>query len=263
MNEVHVPDWVGQTYFKPPQCSHISSQYETNDNMKCNLGIPMPIIGAYSESFKEHESYGKVFNDGSVTNMPGVYSGNDLYTAVADMNNDGYIDIVIGNTDKNSRVVLNNGYGLFIDPPILIYNTLGNFRMTCIALADMNDDGYVDVVIGNRFLGNSLVMNNGDETFADPPMTLPGSELSTKSIALADMNNDGYIDIVVGNDKESNHVLINNGNGVINDFPIQLPGGNGSTRSIALADMNNDGYIDIIIGTPFDKMNKIVMNNGN
>ena len=223
----------------------------------------MPIIGAYSESFKEHESYGKVFNDGSVTNMPGVYSGNDLYTAVADMKNDGYIDIVIGNTDKNSRVVLNNGYGLFIDPPILIYNTLGNFRMTCIALADMNDDGYVDVVIGNRFLGNSLVMNNGDETFADPPMTLPGSELSTKSIALADMNNDGYIDIVVGNDKESNHVLINNDNGVINNFPIQLAGGTGSTRSIALADMSNDGYIDIIIGTPFDKMNKIVMNNGN
>ena len=80
---------------------------------------------------------------------------------------------------------------------------------------------------------------------------------------MADINNDGYIDIVVGNDKESNHVLINNDNGVINNFPIQLPGGTGSTRSIALADMSNDGYIDIIIGTPFDKMNKIVMNNGN
>ena len=77
-----------------------------------------------------------------------VYSidilGEELPTylvTLADMDNDGYVDLVIGN--------------------------------------DMNNDGYVDLVICNdTWPGIFLVMmNNGDGTFADPPITISCGDL--------------------------------------------------------------------------------------
>ena len=60
-------------------------------------------------------------------------------------------------------------------------------------------------------------MNNGDGTFADPPIALPGGDnKNTWAIAAADVNGDGYVDIIIGNYGQRNQVVMNNGNDEVN-----------------------------------------------
>jgi hypothetical protein len=76
-----------------------------------------------------------------------------------------------------------------------------------IAVADMNNDGMLDIVIGNYNQKNQLLINSGDGTFSEDVEDLPGGALSTWSIAVADMNNDGMLDIVIGNSDQKNQLV--------------------------------------------------------
>ena len=95
--------------------------------------------------------------------------------------------------------------------------------MKSIALADMNNDGYVDIVIGGSSF-NQVVINNGNGTFIDPPIELPGGELQQVYIALADMNNDGFIDVVIARKQVVGiHLAMNNGDSTFRNNLISLP----------------------------------------
>ncbi|PYR35033.1 MAG: hypothetical protein DMF93_22420, partial [Acidobacteria bacterium] len=87
---------------------------------------------------------------------------------VADLNHDGYPDIV-GAGDDQITVLLNNGGGGFPAPTYLPAtdpdgNSFGTFGT--IALADINSDGHADVVtdLGGVWLGH------GAGTFAAPAL---------------------------------------------------------------------------------------------
>jgi hypothetical protein len=82
----------------------------------------------------------------------------------------------------------------------------GGALTTSVAIADMNNDGLLDIVIGNGYEKNQLLLNAGGGTF-DDTVDLPGGTLNTRSVAIADMNNDGLLDIVIGNDAHNNQWL--------------------------------------------------------
>jgi len=74
--------------------------------------------------------------------------------------------------------------------------TAGAENTTAIAWGDYDNDGDLDIVVGNYSQNNPIYRNNGDGTFSDTGQTA-GAE-NTTAIAWGDYDNDGDLDIVVG-----------------------------------------------------------------
>jgi hypothetical protein len=117
-----------------------------------------------------------------------------------------------------------------------------------ISLADLNGDGFVDVVLakGRHWpLFNKILLNNHKGNFP-VSINLGVSPDKTYSTILADLDKDGDMDIVVSNDNpDEKQIYFNNGKGV---FQLSQNWGNPkwNTRNATVADLNNDGMPDII-----------------
>ena len=99
-----------------------------------------------------------------------------LALAVADVNGDGKPDVVVANqwtdntdTSSNVSVLLNDGTGKF--STAVAYGT-GGFFPDSVAIADINGDGKVDLVVANSSVGATgglgnvgVLLGNGDGTF--------------------------------------------------------------------------------------------------
>jgi hypothetical protein len=226
------PRWAGTLHTTPPLCN--------KRKRKCSSGIPIPRTTHTLSSTLVPVTNGAIFDE---EKLPSGDSADTRSVAIGDMNNDGLLDILIGNWNQSNQLLMNSGDGEFnnaVDLPGGAYSTLS------IAVADANNDGMLDIIVGNANQRNQLLMNSGDGTFKDS-VDLPGRDLITNSIAVADMNSDGLLDIVTGNDNYNNQLLINTGDGTFNE-PVDLPGGALKTGSVVVADVNNDGKLDIIIG---------------
>ena len=138
---------------------------------------------------------------------------------------------------------MNRGGGVF-DEAIALPG--GSEDTYSISLGDVDNDGLLDILVGNCGSENQILMNRGGGVF-DEAIALPGGSEDTMSISLGDVDNDGLLDILVGNCGSENQILMNRGGGVF-DEAIALPGGSKDTASISLGDVDNDGLLDILIG---------------
>ena len=130
---------------------------------------------------------------------------NTRAVAVADFDLDGHIDIIFGGSKEPVLVLFNDGAGGFNENDLTELPG-GLHDVRSIALADIDGDGYDDIILGNGVAENEIVMNSGDRAFLDP-IPLPGGRLRTASILAGDANSDGWIDIVVGNSNRDNQII--------------------------------------------------------
>ncbi|CAF2841430.1 unnamed protein product [Rotaria sp. Silwood2] len=184
------------------------------------------------------------------------------FIAIADLNNDGQLDIAVVNSGTDNLGVL-FGYenGNFTQPTF--YSTGLNSKPVFIAIADFNDDRIADIVVANNGTSNVGVFfgfTNG--TFARQIICSTGPQSSPQSIGVADFNNDHKLDIAIA-DKQNNYVRIfyefSNvtfasqitypSSATYGPVGILLyPTGDGSQPySIALGDFNNDSTLDIVV----------------
>jgi hypothetical protein len=219
-----------------------------------------------SNIFLLNDGTGK-FTDESDTRLPRTTRDSEDI-AVDDFDNDGDLDIVIvSEDDQTNEMYLNNGNGFFTDVSsrIIVGGT-----SNAVAIADLNDDGFTDLVIGNAGQ-NTILINNGSGFFANETSTrLPSILDVTQDLEFGDVDGDDDLDLLVGNE-DSNRLLMNNGIGVFVDqsqerIPLRVT--NEETREADFGDVDGDGDLDIIFGnvnafvTNADPQNRLLINEG-
>jgi len=187
--------------------------------------------------------------------------GNPNAVVIADVNGDGKPDMVVANCadgcqsgDEGSvSVLLGNGDGTFQAP--VSYSA---WVADSVAIADVNGDGYPDLVGADYCLdgscnsgGVSVLLNNGDGTF-QPAVSYGVPGYIAVSVAVADVNNDGKPDLLVANDcldfsceSGSVVVLLGNGDGTFQPGTAYTAGV--AATSLAVADLNGDGHPDLVV----------------
>ena len=170
--------------------------------------------------------------------------------AVGDVNGDGHIDVLIGYS-LSDEVDVHLGTGIrgaagFLPPT----TTTLNGRPIDMQVADLNQDGHLDVVTANN---PSMSVLYGDGTGAFPTLLPLGGVSFALTLAVADVSGDGYPDLVTtGNATSQNdrvYLFENNGAGGfwerrIIAFPTGVRPSN-----IAVGDVTGDGAVDLVVET--------------
>jgi len=182
-----------------------------------------------------------------------------IANVVADLNNDGYTDIVFANERDDSNPV-----DYFIDSYIYWGSASGlsssnrqdlpTVGARAVATADLDNDGYLDLVFANTWNGNDYIINSyiywGS---ASGPSTLNYTELPTMGaddIEIADLDADGYLDIVFANLRNGPNYNVNSyvywgsSTGYSTSDRTDLPT-DGAT-GVAAGDLDGDGYPDLV-----------------
>lgn len=184
--------------------------------------------------------------------------------AVSDLDRDSHLDIVVGNLGAPNYVYFNDGQGGF---PVRLrrpYGTGHDFTRA-VAVADVNADGWPDILAANFFERGTIYLNDGAGSFpAALARPFGGSTDRIYSLAAGDINGDGYVDFVAGHwGTESvggqNILYLNDGRG--NFTPSALGSAAYWTRSVALGDMDGNGTLDVVEANRFGGKRLLVHTN--
>lgn len=191
-------------------------------------------------------------------------------TSAADFNNDGLIDIIVGNWQTPINLFKNTGTG-FID----VASTAGvNFLSYggSVNWMDFNKDGKIDIFFANDGMPpryNYFFRNDNLNTFTNVAYSIGlVDSSSTLCLAAADFNNDGFPDIFLGTQSNPGFgttgiMYKNNGNGTFTDVTTQCGvTTNYYTWGAEWGDYNNDGFMDLYLASTTG-FNQLYKNNGN
>jgi hypothetical protein len=179
--------------------------------------------------------------------------------SVGDLDGDGDLDIVLakGRHDPYvDKVLLNDGKGHFVT------SDLGPTadRTYTAALADLDGDGDLDVVVSNDAPDRKLLyFNDGKGRFAVAG-TWGDPKWSTRNAAIADLNGDGRPDVIAANRPGPSYVCLNDGHGKLLSPCIAIPAE--SATSIVPADFDTDGHIDLAVPSRDGGQSRIYFNDG-
>ncbi|MBL8754883.1 MAG: VCBS repeat-containing protein [Planctomycetes bacterium] len=193
--------------------------------------------------------------------LPSIFVGDKF--ASGDLDGDGDVDLFVANDNSPNQLLRNDGFGRFSDvtatnfptqpPPIASHS---------VDLADIDNDGDLDVLIGNDdWLSNRVYRNNGAGFFYDVTTTaLPPNAEFTECQVVADFDGDGDVDWFTV-DGGPCHFYANNGAGVFTDASatrlsgLPLIGGDRWDVTPRAVDIDGDGDLDVMVprytGGPF------------
>lgn len=201
------------------------------------------------------------------------FSYNSQDVAVADFNGDGRFDLFFGNAADQSNQQINEFY--INQGNVSFTNDIGLIPVSGISNAalarDLNNDGFIDILIGNSGQNIILINNGNARFFNETGQRLPSRFDLTRDIEVGDISGNGFPDIIVANETDDNRILANNGSGIFLDQTgsrLPIITAIEETREVELADVDGDGDLDIyysnvrIFESGADPQDRLLINNG-
>ena len=176
----------------------------------------------------------------------------------ADYNNDGCMDLLVlrgaWEFPVRKSLLRNNCDGTFTDVTREAGLAEPATRTQAAVWADIDNDGFVDLFVGNEDGPCQLFRNRGDGTFEDISHSSGVDKIVfAKGVVGADYDNDGYVDFFVSNLYGGNLLFHNNHNRTFTEMAhkagVQLP----DSQSFAswFFDYDNDGWPDLLVNSFF------------
>ncbi len=216
--------------------------------------------------------------------------------AVADYDNDGFVDIYITCVGSN-HLFHNQGNGKFVDVTARAGVASPGFSTSAVWF-DYDNDGRLDLFVCHyvdwtvekdqfctldgknksyctpqSYKGQSstLYHNRGNGTFEDVTERAGLFDPTGKAlgVAMLDYNNDGWMDLFVANDTEPNKLYKNNGNATFTDEAVMAGvafSENGLARAgmgVDAADYDGSGRPGLVIGNFTNESMSLYHNDGN
>jgi hypothetical protein len=186
----------------------------------------------------------------------GILGGLNLVQA--DYDNDGHLDILVLRgawLEENGRhpnsLLKNDGQGRFRDVTFEVGLGKQHYPTQTAAWADFNNDGHLDLYIGNERFPGQLFMNDGQGRFREVTDEAGvANHRLAKGVAWGDFNGDGWPDLYVSNLPGENRLYRNNRDGTFTDVAPQLnvthPIG---SFPVWFWDYDNDGQLDLFVSS--------------
>ncbi len=195
-------------------------------------------------SYRIYFGDGNGWFSGSGQNLA-TSSNNFSSPAVGDINNDGHLEVITGNT-----IWLNDGKGNFTSRAAVTDN------VGSIQTADLNRDGYQDLFAIVNYNAGRVYFNDGSGNFTNSGQRLGDGTIGSgqiAEIALGGINNDGSIDAITAGWRWNNstqcpnQIWMNDGTGHFTLSSRQIEEGGSHVHGISLHDLNGDGWLDLIL----------------
>ncbi|MBZ0284405.1 MAG: VCBS repeat-containing protein, partial [Anaerolineae bacterium] len=184
------------------------------------------------------------------------YEGNGSGLGINDLNNDGLLDIVLGNLKGTNTILWNEGNLEFHTEEFA-----RNSRTRAVTIVDTNADGWLDIVLTTQLGAPSVWYNNGDDTFTFA--LLDGVNHPAYTLDWGDVDADGDLDLVTASyDAElfqllRDNFLFNGGAGVYfyenhqGTYIENRLADKAQALAVMLADINMDDAPELIVGNDF------------
>ena len=165
---------------------------------------------------------------------------------VGDMDNDGDLDLIVGNADEPNRIYRNDGRGRFpITSAITLPNPSQDTRI--VAVASLDGDTSLDILALAPGQPAQLYLNPG-QGFVTPTLLLTGTVPLTPVLAIGDLDGDADFDLVIGGEMSATRVYLNDGHAGFSAAAWLTATEATSATAMTLADVNVDGWLDLLLG---------------
>ncbi len=196
-------------------------------------------------------------------------NGQDNGVRLLDLNDDGFLDVVIGNEKMRQTRIWDPKKNVWIEcgfpTPLAVVDPQGNRHDAGARFGVVSADGFPIMLVRSetttgawRFDGAAWVEDasllNGLELDGHPILTSQGYR--DRGVRLRDVNNDGVCELVVGNESQNAVFAWSAAEKKWNRLAYGLPAGTsivdaqGRDNGLRFVDVNGDGFADVLFSNP-------------
>ncbi|MCG8306487.1 MAG: FG-GAP-like repeat-containing protein [Cytophagales bacterium] len=175
------------------------------------------------------------------------HEGKEVFSAFADYDNDGHLDILILK-ENGLELYRNESEGTFGRVTDDAFPGVSETQGRTSLYLDIDHEGDLDLVVGG--VAGKLLRNDGDGAFSDQTdqVGFVPNNTGVADLALGDFDDDGDVDFIVVHENGQNVLYSNLRQGRFEDAtsksglqPMS------SSGAVTVGDYNNDGYLDLFL----------------